>query len=90
MESYKHLQKEEAWYNEPSCTHHQLQPESAGGQSCCIPTPGSPTLTPEYCEADPRPQISLSVNISLVYSKRQESFGKKITTLFHLKNTSSS
>ena len=58
--------------------------------SCCIPTPAGPTLTPEYCEGNPRPQISLSVNISLVFSKRQEGFGEKITTLFHLKNTSSS
>ena len=28
----------------------QLQPESAGGQSCCIPTPASPIPTPDIVE----------------------------------------
>ena len=69
MESYKYLQKIEHGIMNP----HVPPPasaESAGHQSCCIVTPASPTPTPEYCGADPRPQISSSVNISLFFSKR--------------------
>ena len=61
---------------------HVPTPASArisGGQSCgiCAPASPSPTPTPEYRGADPRPQISSSVNISLFFSKRWESFGEK-------------
>ena len=50
MESYKNLQKQRAQCNERFMYHPQLQPESAGGQSCCIPTPASPIPTPDIVE----------------------------------------
>ena len=51
----------------PSFTQNQLVASLAA--SLLLPL-ASPTPTPEYSEADSRPQISSSVNISLVFSTR--------------------
>ena len=48
----------------------QLQPGTAGGQSGCISNSASPTPTPDYSGKDPRPQISSSANVLLVFSER--------------------
>ena len=79
MNDYQNLQKQCSVMNThvptPSFSQDQLVASLAA--SLLLP-PASPTRTPEQSEADPRPQISSSVNISLVFSTRQESlWGKK-------------
>ena len=58
MDSYKNLWKQRAHCNDPSCTHPQLLPGSAGGQSCCISTPA-------LCQPHPHPIIILEQILDL-------------------------
>ena len=73
--------------NEPSCTHPgftQDQMVASLAASPLLPS-ACPTPTPDYSGADSRPQISSSVNISLVFlsetEKRPHYFTWKITQI---------
>lgn len=73
--------------NEPSCTHPRFTPVQMVASLAASPLLPSacPTPTPDYPGADSRLQISLSVNISLLFlsetEKRPQYFNWKITQI---------